>query len=108
MKELLGKIKDNKLVKRATGAFVAAQGYALTAFAAPSEDGYGMIEKIIDTGTTWVRYIGAIAIIYGLVAFIMAWKGNNSEGQSNAAMWVVVGAMLCAIKSIVTFIGVLG
>ena len=30
MKELLGKIKENKLVKRATGAFVAAQGYALS------------------------------------------------------------------------------
>ena len=107
MKELLGKIKENKLVKRATGAFIAAQGYALTAFAAaPNQDGEGMILKTIDMATTWVRYIGAIAIIYGLIAFIMAWKGNNAEGQSSSAMWIVVGAMLCSIKAIVTFIGI--
>ena len=107
MKELLTKIKGSKLARRVTGAFVAAQGYALTAFAAaPNQDGEGMILKTIDMATTWVRYIGAIAIIYGLIAFIMAWKGNNAEGQSNSAMWIVVGAMLCSIKAIVTFIGI--
>ena len=67
MKELLGKVKNSKLVKRATIGFVALQGYALTTFAAgPNQDGEGMILKTIDMATTWVRYIGAIAIIYGL------------------------------------------
>jgi hypothetical protein len=107
MKELLGKVKNSKLVKRATGVFIAAQGYALTTFAAaPNQNGEQMILKTIDMATTWVRYIGAIAIIYGLIAFIMAWKGNNSESQSNSAMWIVVGAMLCSIKAIVRFIGI--
>ena len=56
MKELLGKIKNSKLVKRATGAFIAAQGYALTTFAAgPNQDGEGMILKTIDMATTWVK-----------------------------------------------------
>ena len=106
MEGLLTKIKGNKLVKRATMAFVAMQGYAISAMAAPNTDGEGMILKTIDMATTWVRYIGAIAIIYGLIAFIMAWKGNNSESQSNSAMWIVVGAMLCSIKAIVKFIGI--
>ena len=79
MKELLTKIKGSKLARRAAAGFIAAQGYASLAFAAPNEDGEGMILKTIDMATTWVRYIGAIAIVYGLIAFIMAWKGNNSE-----------------------------
>ena len=107
MKELLGKIKNSKIAKRATMGFVALQGYATMAMAAPNQDGEGMILKTIDMATTWVRYIGAIAIIYGLIAFIMAWKGNNAEGQSNAGMWIIVGFMLCSIKSIMTFIGII-
>ena len=106
MKELLGKIKNSKIAKRATMGFVALQGYATMAMAEPSQDGEGMILKTIDMATTWVRYIGAIAIIYGLIAFIMAWKGNNSESQSSSAMWIVCGAMLCSVKAIVKFIGI--
>lgn len=37
----------------------------------------------------------------------MAWKSHNAEGQSNAGMWIVVGAMLLAIKTIVAAIGVI-
>ncbi len=106
IKNTLTKIKESKFAKRMTMAFISLQGYAAIAMAAPNEDGEGMILKTIDMATTWVRYIGAIAIVYGLIAFIMAWKGNNSEGQSNSAMWIVVGAMLCSIKAIVSFIGI--
>ena len=55
MKELLGKIKNSKIAKRATMGFVALQGYATMAMAAPSEDGEGMILKTIDMATTWVK-----------------------------------------------------
>ena len=54
MKELLTKIKGSKLARRVTGAFVVAQGYATMAFAAPNEDGYGMVANTIDMATTWV------------------------------------------------------
>ena len=107
MKELLTKIKGSKLARRTGAALVAVQGFALNVFAAPNEDGYGMVANTIDMATTWVRYLGAIAAVYGLVAFIMAWKGNNAEGQSNAGMWIICGFMLCSIKSIMTFIGII-
>ena len=55
MKELLGKIKNSKLVKRATMGFVALQGYATMAMAAPNENGEQMILKTIDMATTWVK-----------------------------------------------------
>jgi hypothetical protein len=55
MKELLGKVKNSKLVKRATGVFIATQGFVLNVFAAPNQDGYGMVENTIDMATTWVN-----------------------------------------------------
>ena len=55
MKELLTKIKGSKLAKRVTGAFIAAQGFALNVLAAePNQDGYGMVANTIDMATTWV------------------------------------------------------
>ena len=55
MKELLTKIKNSKIAKRATMGFVALQGYATMAMAEPSQDGEGMILKTIDMATTWVK-----------------------------------------------------
>ena len=103
----INKIADSKFLKRFAFAFLAMGGYSSYAFAEPNQDGYTMIANTIDMATTWVRYLGSIVFVYGLVAFIMAWKSHNSEGQSNAGMWVVVGAMLCAIKTIVAAIGVI-
>ena len=104
---VIKKITNSKFLKRFAFAFLAMGGYSRYAFAEPSQDGYTMIANTIDMATTWIRYLGAIVFIYGLVAFIMAWKSHNSEGQSNAGMWLVVGAMLLAIKTIVSAIGVI-
>ena len=105
--KLVKKFSNSKLFKRFMATFIAMGGYTSLAFADPNQDGYGMIESTIETATTWVRYLGALVVVYGLVAFIMAWKGHNAEGQQNSAMWLVVGCMLCAIKTIVTAIGVI-
>lgn len=101
------KFSNSKFAKRFAFAFMAMLGYTGTAWAEPSQDGYTMITNTIEMATTWIRYLGALVFIYGLIAFIMAWKSHNSEGQSNSAMWLVVGAMLLAIKTIVTAIGVI-
>ena len=101
------RIKNSKLAKRFMITFIALGGYTQLAFAEPNQDGYSMITNTIDMATTWVRYLGALVVIYGLIAFIMSWKGHNAEGQQNSAMWLVVGCMLCAIKSIVSAIGVI-
>ena len=45
---------------------VLLSAFALNVFAAPNEDGYGMVANTIDMATTWVRYLGAIAAVYGL------------------------------------------
>ena len=105
--KLVKKFSNSKFAKRFMATFIALGGYSQLAFAEPNQDGYSMVTNTIDMATTWVRYLGALIVIYGLVAFIMAWKGHNAEGQQNSAMWLVVGCMLCAIKAIVTAIGVI-
>ena len=105
--KLVKKFSNSKFAKRFMATFIALGGYSQLAFAEPNQDGYSMVTNTIDMATTWVRYLGALVVIYGLVAFIMAWKGHNAEGQQNSAMWLVVGCMLCAIKAIVTAIGVI-
>ena len=104
---MIKRISNSKFAKRFMATFIALGGYSLLAFADPNQDGYSMVTNTIDMATTWVRYLGALVVIYGLVAFIMAWKGHNAEGQQNSAMWLVVGCMLCAIKTIVSAIGVI-
>ena len=113
---IMGGVKENRMIKRISNSkfakrfmatFIALGGYSQLAFAEPNQDGYSMVTNTIDMATTWVRYLGALVVIYGLVAFIMAWKGHNAEGQQNSAMWLVVGCMLCAIKTIVSAIGVI-
>ena len=104
---MIKKISNSKFAKRFMATFIALGGYSQLAFADPNQDGYSMVANTIDMATTWVRYLGALVVIYGLVAFIMAWKGHNAEGQQNSAMWLVVGCMLCAIKTIVSAIGVI-
>ena len=104
---MIKRISNSKFAKRFMATFIALGGYSQLAFADPNQDGYSMVTNTIDMATTWVRYLGALVVIYGLVAFIMAWKGHNAEGQQNSAMWLVVGCMLCAIKAIVTAIGVI-
>ena len=107
MKELLTKIKGSKLAKRATVAFVAAQGYASLAFAAPNEDGKSMMINAINLITDYAIYAGALVLVFALVSYIFAFKSQNAEGQTNAITWFVTGAMLVSIKAILTFIGVI-
>ena len=107
MKELLTKIKGSKLARRVTGAFVAAQGYATMAFAAPNEDGKGMIIKAIELITDYAVYAGALVLIFALVSYIFAFKSQNAEGQTNAITWLITGAMLVSIRAILSFIGII-
>ena len=105
--KFIKKITNSKALKRFAFTFLAMGGYSVYAYAEPNQAGQARIENTINMATTWLRYLGCIVFIYGLTSFIMAWKSHNAEGQSNAAMWLVVGAMLLAIKSIVAAIGVI-
>ena len=106
MKELLTKIKGSKLAKRATAGFIAAQGYASLAFAAPNEDGKSMMINAFKLITDYAVYAGILVLLYAIISYIFAFKSQNAEGQTNAITWLVTGAMLVSIRAVLTFIGV--
>ena len=55
----------------------------------------------------WVRYIFAVFFVYALVEWIMAWKGNNAENQSSAALKIAFACMGLSIEVICKHIGLI-
>lgn len=105
--KLVKKFSNSKFFKRFMATFIALGGYSQLAFAAPNEDGKGMIVNIINEASSWVICLGAIFVFYGVIAFVMALKSHNAESQQNAGMTFLVGCMLCSIKLIMNAVGVI-
>ena len=55
----------------------------------------------------WIRYIFAVFFVYALVEWIMAFKGNNAENQSSAALKIVFACMGLSIEPICRYIGLI-
>ena len=55
----------------------------------------------------WVRYIFAVFFVYALVEWIMAFKGNNAENQSSAALKIAFACMGLSIEVICRYIGLI-
>ena len=104
---MIKRISNSKFAKRFMATFIALGGYSQLAFAAPNEDGKGMIANVVNEASSWIVCLGGIFIFYGLVAFVMAWKSHNAESQQNSAMTFLVGCMLCSIKLIMNAVGVI-
>ena len=55
----------------------------------------------------WIRYIFAVFFVYALVEWIMAFKGNNAENQSSAALKIAFACMGLSIEVICRYIGLI-
>ena len=68
-------------------------------------------KKQIEEGTSslflWIRWIFAVFFVYALVEWIMAFKGNNAENQSSAALKIVFACMGLSIEPICRYIGLI-
>ena len=68
-------------------------------------------KKQIEEGTSslflWIRWIFAVFFVYALVEWIMAFKGNNAENQSSAALKIVFACMGLSIELICKHIGLI-
>ena len=89
----------------ATAAVLGSVG--VNTFALPSEDGLTMANNALTTILEYVRALGMFVAVFGVIGFIIAYKNNNSESQTNAAMFFVVGLLLCSIKPVLSTIGIL-
>lgn len=55
----------------------------------------------------WIRWIFAIFFIYAAVEWIMAFKNNNAENQSSAALKIVFACMGLSVEVICKTIGLI-
>ena len=53
-------------------------------------------------------YVGAIVAISGIFQLVLAYKDDNSDGQTRAVRLVVVGAVLIGFRSILQIAGIIG
>jgi uncharacterized membrane protein YhdT len=72
-----------------------------------SADGKTIMTKAFELITDYAVYAGALVLLYAIISYIFAFKSQNAEGQTNAITWLVCGAMLVSIRSVLNFIGVL-
>ena len=85
--KMIKKLSNLKFAKRFMATFIALGGYSQLSFAAVNEDGQAMLTNAITIASDWIRYLGAIVVIYAIVAFVMAWRSHNADSQQNSAMW---------------------
>lgn len=110
VKEMMTKVKEfakGKFGKIAVTTTTALTTLTMKAYALPSEDGVTMATNALNQILTYVRIVGAFCAVFSIIGWILAYKNNNSESQSNSAMFLAVSLALCSIKTVLTAIGVI-
>lgn len=105
--KLVKKFSNSKFFKRFMATFIAMSSYTSLAFADVNENGENIVINLINEGSKWTIYIGAMIVFFGVVQFAFAFKNHNAESQTNACMLFVTGAMLVSIRFIMRAIGVI-
>ena len=82
-------------------------GVAVNTYALPSEDGVTMASNLLNQILTYVQVAGGFIAAFGIISYVLAYKNSNSEQQSNAAMFAVVGFALCSVRPILSAVGVI-
>lgn len=82
-------------------------GVAVNTYALPSEDGVTMASNLLNQILTYVQIAGGFITAFGIFSYILAYKNSNSEQQSNASMFAIVGFALCSVRPILSAVGVM-
>ena len=82
-------------------------GLGINAYALPSEDGVTMASNLLNQILTYVQVAGGFIATFAILAYIQAYKNSNSEQQSNATMFAICGFAMCAIRPILSAVGVI-
>ena len=102
-KEMM-KGKISKIIMATTSILT---GVAVNTYALPSEDGVAMASNLLNQILTYVQVAGGFIAAFGIISYVLAYKNSNSEQQSNAAMFAVVGFALCSVRPILSAVGVI-
>ena len=110
VQNLVNKAKEmmrGKIAKISMATTSILTGVAVNAYALPSEDGVTMASNLLNQILTYVQVAGGFIAAFGIISYVLAYKNSNSEQQSNAAMFAVVGFALCSVRPILSAVGVI-
>lgn len=110
VKEMIMRAKEmlrGKIGKITMATTSILTGVAVNAYALPSEDGVTMASNLLNQILTYVQICGGFIATFAIIGYILAYKNSNSEAQSNAAMFAVVGFALASIRPILSAVGIL-
>lgn len=110
VQNLVNKAKEmmkGKIAKITMATTSILTGVAVNTYALPSEDGVAMASNLLNQILTYVQVAGGFIAAFGIISYVLAYKNSNSEQQSNAAMFVVVGFALCSVRPILSAVGVI-
>lgn len=109
IKSFFKNIKDK--TKKGAAAIYATLGTAAlsttSVFALPSGDmdADSMMTKIIGQILNIVRYIGIVLLVWGVIQLVMAFKNEDGDSKSRAAMMLGISIVLIGMKSLLNAIG---
>ena len=110
VQNLVNKAKEmmkGKILKITMATTSMLAGLGINAYALPSEDGVTMASNLLNQILTYVQVAGGFIAAFGIISYVLAYKNSNSEQQSNAAMFAVVGFALCSVRPILSAVGVI-
>lgn len=67
-----------------------------------------MMGKIIGILLTITRFVGVALIVYGVYEVVMSFMQNQPEAKTKGIIMALAGAVMTALKSILSAIGVVG
>ena len=110
VKEMIMRAKEmlrGKIGKITMATTSILTGVGINAYALPSEDGVTMASNLLNQILTYVQVAGGFIATFAILAYIQAYKNSNSEQQSNATMFAICGFAMCAIRPILSAVGVI-
>ncbi len=110
MKNLkLNQSKINK-VRRAVSILMTAlfilSTCILPVFAADGNEAINSFTKIIDLVFLFVRLVGIVFTVWGMVEFATAWQAHDGAGRIRGITLVASGLLIVFAKEILTYAGV--
>ncbi len=78
-----------------------------TAYAAAPATMQDVANGIINVILEIAKYAGLVIIVAGAIMVVVAFKNDNAESQTNGVKFILIGAALAFLKSVLTAAGLM-
>lgn len=104
-RNLKSKTKKIAATAYATVATAALSTATVSALPSGDMDADNMMTNIIGQLLNIVRYVGILLLVWGVIQLVMAFKNEDGDSKSRAAMMVGISIVLIGMKSFLNALG---